>query len=386
MLRIFCLLTSESEKSLSNDRGVFTNQLKEKFESISISTDDEESNIEPHHEIAIDITKSCVKALKSIYSPEFNIFIFFTSAECFSKKITDNWKPPKPTNRVGLNIVINEESKGFSFAIKNKIITTHVNSKIFSVDILDKLIRTFFHIEPLYISYAGNDETTGLVKEIMSTLNIALPFLEVHEYETTNGYKKDVPGFIKKIGDASSVIFILNKKFLLSEYCMDEFSLFVEKESSKEYFPIVLNDAKVIYDDSRFDKEITGHWREERDKKTEAIIEESEIIAQLEEKRDDPTKIKLRDNAIQDIEIKSTIKERLVNEERKCRRIVKSTIEIQNYFRNPNTLSPDKLRRTNFSAIILDYCLYMNRMGLYKPYESIEDIENALKPPKSTTG
>jgi hypothetical protein len=224
----------------------------------------------------------CIKALKAMNSPGFLVkFINLNDdSNCITKNIYDLIIHKSFDKDIK---VILEDTFPSDIHAQKKTIFNHntrqirVRKKDFeNINFIRKIVSTLLEIPPIYISYGYEKEKTEvIVKAIIEKSNVTLPHIKFKYDRRDVGFRKSIKEYVGKLATGKNIILIINKKYLLSEYCMEEFlGILDESQSMSELkskiYPIVLESANCIYNPVKL-VEIEEHWKKERDEVLDAM-------------------------------------------------------------------------------------------------------------------
>ncbi|MDD2749701.1 MAG: hypothetical protein PHX24_06420 [Acidithiobacillus sp.] len=244
----------------------------------------------------------CVKALAALNTPKLKIcLIDFSegSTTCIAKNIHQLILRPShnKTFKVLLVDKFNDvgSDKRIVFNPENRVIQIEKNIFESDFEYVKNIFNTLLEIPDVYISY-GNDELGEariLIQLIRSSASASLPHLNFR-HDGENRYKESASKFLDNFAQSSYIILIINKKYLLSEYCMAEFIASLDSSKSNEDFcrkiyPIVLASAHAYIFDPVKLVEIEAFWEDKRDlcvsamqkSKNPALKEKLKLISRI---------------------------------------------------------------------------------------------------------
>jgi hypothetical protein len=128
--------------------------------------------------------------------------------------------------------------------------------------IYNPLINKPMKIPEIYISYAWNDES----EDILKNLRLALDENQIKYFVDKKdiNYRGNIGEFEERLGKGDHIILIISDKFLKSKDCMYEVLQIMNKggDISKKIYPIVLSDAMIYDPEQRVD--YIKYWEEKK--------------------------------------------------------------------------------------------------------------------------
>lgn len=312
------------------------------------------------------ISCDCSNAIKRLYSEEakyYNIFIISTknnksfASHIYNDFLSTTYKKLKKDNRnrVLINLKENINNKFGKVPGRTSIIFNSTNGELdvkyehLEKEYFTKFLFTSLIGNTIYISYGRNKKTISIVKNLKKNIQKFIPAVQVESDLYSIYYNESIRDFMDELSEQRLVIFIINRKFLESVYCMYEIIHYMKNnKKKKKHYPIIMKSAGMIYETLKFTS-IHDFWESKK-------VQLQDLLSKKKHKNSRTLK-----KEIKEVDL-----------------IIDSLEEVRGFI-NPNLASQQTLEKENYAGLLWDVYNDIYISEYIQIYSSKEELAERVR-------